>query len=68
MPIRLEELIEFYEVEIWNNGKSDREIFHTFDDAKAYFEKHAKSENDCLLTHVMDEFYGPITYVIYYIN
>ena len=65
---KLNEEMEYYEVEIWRKGDCFRKFFRTITGAKKYFEKHAKGMYDCLKSHVFDEFTGPITYVIYCIN
>ena len=61
----LNEEMTYYEVEIWYEGYCRCRFFRTFASARRYFNEHARIENDCLKSHEIDEFYGPITYVLY---
>ena len=62
MPIRLEDLKEYYEVVIWRKGVCNCKLFRTITGAKKYFKKHAKGSYDCIKAHIFDEFEGPCVY------
>lgn len=61
---KLNEEMEYYEVEIWHKGYCDSKFFRTFTGAKRYFKKHAKHAYDCIKAHIFDEFEGPYSYAI----
>ena len=61
----LNEEMSYYEVEIWKNGTLYNKFFRTIRSAKAYFNKNAKSENDCIKLHKYEGFMGQNTYLVY---
>ena len=61
---KLNDEMEYYEVDIWHKGNCFRKFFITFTGAKKYFDKHAKGSYDCIKAHTFDEFEGPCTYAI----
>ena len=62
---KLNEEMEYYEVEIWHKGDCHSKFFRTITGAKKYFKKHAKGMYDCIKAHIFDEFEGPCVYVVY---
>lgn len=62
---KLNDEMEYYEVNIWHKGVCFSKFFRTITGAKKYFNKRAKSMYDCIKAHIFDEFEGPCVYVVY---
>ena len=43
--------MNYYEVEIWENGDCDSRYFRTLRGAKSFFKNNAKDEFDCIKKH-----------------